>query len=404
MTYPVLSPTEWSARVDYDSWPTDPTPRERIALHYNGPALTGYTAGVWREKQIIRGMENWHIDGNGWSGLGYGYGIGYSGTIYRARADARLGAHAGDFDRDGIPENRETDAVVLLLGKGQAPSQDQYLAFEQLRGDLEAQNDRQQILIGHREIALEGTGTVTECPGDIVMSYVVANRRLAPIVGTTPIIGPATVTLDQARAWLTTRGAHPRMLAALPLWFELAMIYGIDPNVAIQMSGVETWWGHYGRAVQPEQHNWAGIKTSDGAGFATFSSDRHGILAQMQHLRLYAVGPVPSPVDPRHFSWLAGTVRTVEALGGTWSTGRDYGVKIVALMGAAAGTVPPQDGYVDRSEWPEWAAEEIQWAIDTGIMIGDVRPDGTRLWRPNDTPSRAALAVVAYRLNQHEGG
>lgn len=50
-------------------------------------------------------------------------------------------------------------------------------------------------------------------------------------------------------------------------------------------------------------------------------------------------------------------------------------------------------GYVDRDDWPEYAALSIQKAIDAGIMVGD-----GKVWQPARQLTRAELAVVLDRL------
>lgn len=49
-------------------------------------------------------------------------------------------------------------------------------------------------------------------------------------------------------------------------------------------------------------------------------------------------------------------------------------------------------GYIDRGDWPAYAAASIQKAIDKGLMVGD-----GKLWRPNATVTRAELALIFDR-------
>jgi hypothetical protein len=50
-------------------------------------------------------------------------------------------------------------------------------------------------------------------------------------------------------------------------------------------------------------------------------------------------------------------------------------------------------GYVDRDDWPAWAATSIDKAIAAGVMVGD----GT-LWTPDKPVTRAELALILDRL------
>jgi hypothetical protein len=57
-------------------------------------------------------------------------------------------------------------------------------------------------------------------------------------------------------------------------------------------------------------------------------------------LKIYADGPVPNPVDPRHFPSIAGTAPTVEELSGKWAPAADYGSSIVTRLNQILATQP----------------------------------------------------------------
>ena len=56
--------------------------------------------------------------------------------------------------------------------------------------------------------------------------------------------------------------------------------------------------------------------------------------AHLDHLALYAGArgyPKRRTPDPRHFAFLHGKARTVQALGGAWAPSRTYGREIVRM-------------------------------------------------------------------------
>ena len=125
------------------------------------------------------------------------------------------------------------------------------------------------------------------------------------------------------------------------LYAEECQSEGIDPAVAFCQAMIETGWLKYGGQVKAEQLNFAGIKNADGSAFATFSSVREGIRAQVQHLKAYASTDVlKNPcVDPRFNLVKRGSAPYVEWLGadanpnGTgWTPDEGYGKKIIDLM------------------------------------------------------------------------
>jgi hypothetical protein len=58
------------------------------------------------------------------------------------------------------------------------------------------------------------------------------------------------------------------------------------------------------------------------------------VAAHLDHLALYAGArgyPKRHTPDPRHFPFLHGRARTVQALGGAWTPSRSYGREIVRM-------------------------------------------------------------------------
>lgn len=182
----VYSPKEWGAKVDYDLWDDAPKDEDKIIVHYGGNAsfagdearclARGYSEwpSVAAEKAVLRIYEQSHLS-RGWRGLAYGWAIGQSGNVYRIRGWNRYGAHKGDLDLDGIPENEEGIPVLFLLGGDQVPTPEALATFAALHTELEMAEGTLPVY-GHKEIALLGTGTTTSCPGVHLTSFVSAWR------------------------------------------------------------------------------------------------------------------------------------------------------------------------------------------------------------------------------------
>lgn len=66
----------------------------RLALihHTAGPDVSE-DATEQREKDVVRGIERQHVEGNHWAGIGYNWLIFPSGRIYEGRGWRRRGAH-----------------------------------------------------------------------------------------------------------------------------------------------------------------------------------------------------------------------------------------------------------------------------------------------------------------------
>lgn len=228
----------------------------------------------------------------------------------------------------------------------------------------------------------------------------------------TPILGPASAAVDQARAWALGQKATEDFVSLAPLYWELALQRGgVDPAVAYAQAAHETGFGRFGGLVRPEFHNPCGLKTKSASGnrpedYQRFRDWREGVTAHLDHLALYAGAPgyprADTP-DPRHFPWLAGQVKTVESLGGVWAPSPDYGRRIVAEYlrpMQAAEPEPAQDQRFSDVPAGHWAAAAIRNAVDAGLLQG--YPDGT--FRPDQPVTRAELAVVLQRLKQEAPG
>ena len=167
-----MPPSEWGAMVDYDTWTDRSFEKERIAAHYNGPAVSAavLNGDPQAEQMFLRGVERYHRVTRGWRGIGYAWAIGNSGIIYRLRGWHRYGAHRGDYDGDGTLANDEIIPIFFMVGADQHPSQAAKDAFDWLVLALEADNhsDGNLEVIGHRDVDPRYS---TTCPGEPIMAW-----------------------------------------------------------------------------------------------------------------------------------------------------------------------------------------------------------------------------------------
>ena len=172
------------------------------------------------------------------------------------------------------------------------------------------------------------------------------------------IINKPTATFKQCEAWIKSKKtANKLALDNLQIMWDCAIANSIDPCVLIAQSMKETGWYNFGGVVPASFHNPCGLKITKGGGdyevgaHMRFKSWNEGIMAQSDHLALYAGGPnMPkySPEcashqnenckgngttqDPRHFTYLFGKCPTVESLGCNWAPSASYGTDIVKMI------------------------------------------------------------------------
>lgn len=154
----------------------------------------------------------------------------------------------------------------------------------------------------------------------------------------TPIFGEAQITVEQAKAWATAKGAHERFIEIAPTYWYYGEVFGIRPEILYAQAGKETGYGKYGGAVLPEMNNWAGIKIKSPIGdrtedHETFLTPDDGVRAHFNHMSAYVgLAPVGKPHDRyyvvKSIDW-AGSIENLEALGGRWCPDLYYGYSIL---------------------------------------------------------------------------
>lgn len=157
-----------------------PTSRPPDGYVIHTPGSSTQFTGAWEE--TCRGLQSWeeyHVEGKGWAGLAYDYWADLGGRKGAIRGEGRSAATSGDYDEDGIPNNAETDAILLILGNGQVPNR----AMKQAVLELVDLLGPRRYVIGHRE----GKGTVTVCPGDKAMNLIVVPLREGRLLGHAPV-------------------------------------------------------------------------------------------------------------------------------------------------------------------------------------------------------------------------
>jgi len=220
-------------------------------------------------------------------------------------------------------------------------------------------------------------------------------KKATGIKQETSILHAPRATVGQAQAWAKAKGATDVFIGLADLYWRIAPSVGVDPVVAYCQAAKETGYGKFGGVIDETYHNPCGLKTSEGGGnydpraHQRFASWEDGVSAHIDHLALYAGAPgypKKGTLDPRHFPYLLGTAKTVEALGGKWAPSATYGEDIVRLMQELIAT--PEPAWEDVSPW---AREAWVWAVENGIT------DGTR---PKGAATREEIVTMLYRFKE----
>lgn len=161
-----------------------------------------------------------------------------------------------------------------------------------------------------------------------------------PVKGT-PIISEPKATLEQCQEWAKSKKAKQTFINNLPIYFKECAKVGINPVVAIVQYAKETGYGKFGGVLTEDFKNPCGLKVPKGGdckdpeAHKRFDTWEDGIKAHIDHLALYAGAegyPKSDTLDPRHFNYLKGDAKTVEALGGKWCPSATYGNDLVKML------------------------------------------------------------------------
>lgn len=133
------------------------------------PADDDDALAAWRAAQVT------HQQGNGWSDIGYHFGIAPSGAILEGRGWDTLGAHAKDHNRC---------IGVVVQGKGVDLTEYERATIDWIIAEHDRRHGR-GFVVGHRFFSPRKS-----CPGPAVLAYLAERYRDR----TTPAASPPWVS------------------------------------------------------------------------------------------------------------------------------------------------------------------------------------------------------------------
>ena len=169
---------DWGARSP--TQPGVPHVPNKITIHHTWVP----TIAQHRGAATIAGIQNYHMDTNGWSDIGYHYLIGPDGTIFKGRDDKTIGSHAPpNTGNIGICLIGDFDAGRDVLGGVQREALMRLLAYLSVKYSLPPNDAAVKRIYGHHDFSTK------TCPGTTVYDDL-------------PNIRVATADLISSTAWL----------------------------------------------------------------------------------------------------------------------------------------------------------------------------------------------------------
>lgn len=181
-----ITRAEWGARTPKSNGNTISAHPLGVAVHYSAANLGSSPDALCDDK--VRGIQNYHIDHNGWADIAYSFLVCPHGNVFEGRGTGKGSAANGTtvgnlnwYAVCALGGPADTPSVLMLTGIGTAI-------------DLCRKAGASSRVIGHRDLF------ATACPGVALYGYVAAGRwaklptRPAPPAPTkppAPVVKPA---------------------------------------------------------------------------------------------------------------------------------------------------------------------------------------------------------------------
>lgn len=199
MALKLVSRSQWGARA-YRT-PNGATPYSRarrgVKLHYLGTAYSDRPHD--RCDDYVRQIQAQHMDGNGWSDIGYSFVVCTHGYVYEGRGLKRRNSANGNTTL-----NEQDYAVLLMVGSSglTRPTDTQLDGARDAIDYCRKEGPAGTWLGGHRD------GYATACPGDAIYAWVKAGAP-RPKAASTPSAPPKEDTMPSAQEIAAAVWAHP---------------------------------------------------------------------------------------------------------------------------------------------------------------------------------------------------
>lgn len=132
--------------------------------HWNGPKVTVNGRTSWDHShcpRLVRGIQNFHMDGQGWVDIAYNFVVCPHGSIFEGRGfnvcNAANGTNVG---------NKTSHAVMWLSGQGNPFTEQEKLGFVGATKLISENTAAPYKAIGHRD------HKATDCPGDVRYEWI----------------------------------------------------------------------------------------------------------------------------------------------------------------------------------------------------------------------------------------
>ena len=183
----------------------DMIPRSKV-LEYIVIHHTASTA-----KETVEQIHNFHINNNGWAGIGYHFYIRKDGTIYKGRDEKYAGAHCENYNSVSLGICLEGNFEI------EKPTEKQLKSLTELLQFLKNKYGNVQV-VGHRDL------NATGCPGKNLYSKlgsVIANAKKDEYVKVFMSNNKLSVVLDNGKKFSYSFTSKDELLKKMKIGLKI---------------------------------------------------------------------------------------------------------------------------------------------------------------------------------------
>ena len=155
----IISRRQWGARKPKDRSYQDPRSVRELFIHYSeSPSASS----IRQQKQIMRDLQDFHMDGRGWSDIAYNYLV-FNGS----RPRVFYGRGARVIPAAQLNHNTGTVAVCVVMRAGDKLTWQTKLQLRRLVWHLRAKVIKRNVPVKPHSAV-----TQTSCPGDQLRAFI----------------------------------------------------------------------------------------------------------------------------------------------------------------------------------------------------------------------------------------
>ncbi len=174
----LVSRAEWGARSPKNR--SQGVLTDESTCHWNGPTITGGGELTWDHSKcagLVRGIQNFHMDGRGWNDIAYNFLVCPHGYVFEGRGLNVVNA------ANGVTFANHTSHTICCLGGQENPfGQWEQQAFKECISYIAQSTGAPDTCKGHRD------WHSTECPGNERYNWVHGGMPLQGVLPDQPVV------------------------------------------------------------------------------------------------------------------------------------------------------------------------------------------------------------------------